>query len=882
MKADEIRRRFLDYFREQDHRVVDSDPLLPSDPDLLFTIAGMVPFKPYFLGEETPPHPRLTSSQKCLRTTDIEEVGRTDRHLTFFEMLGNFSFGDYFKAGAIEFGWEFLTERLDVDPDRLWITVFQGEEELPRDEESFDLWREAVGVPAERILELGSKENFWAMGETGPCGPCSEIHYDRESVDGDPGSVREAILSGDDRMVELWNLVFMQYNRSGSGDLEPLPDPCIDTGMGLERVASVLQGVPGPFETDLFQPLMESIRSRAELDGTDLAPRQRASLRVVADHLRSVCFLLAEGLVPGNEGRGYVLRRLIRRAVLRGRDLDIRDVFLQDLVSTVQEVMGEAYPELHEQEDLIRQRLKNEEEQFLRTIDRGLSELEQRIERLKEEDRETMPGEEVFELYETHGFPVEMTRDLLREEGLDFDEGEVEEARERHRRESSSLEEKTDKIFDGIKLMALAEDETEFTGYDRLTDEAEVVGLFDEEGESVEELPPEAQGVVVLDRTPFYPEGGGQVGDRGSINGFEVKDTQQRQGLILHEGTATAGIKLGDTVEAEVKREHRRPTMRHHTATHLLQAALRREVGDEVMQDGSLVDPDHLRFDFTLTRGLTDDELKDVEEQVNEWIYDELPVRAEEMSRREADERGALAFFGEHYGEEVRVVEMGDVSVELCGGTHLDNTGELGLFTITNETAVSAGVRRIEARAGERAYQQLSRLRDQLEKITKQAGVQSPRELEDRLRSMRETIDEYEDRIEQLRHQQSSTGAEELLDRARKVGPAQVLLEEFDNFDQDALKQTLDRVKQRLDEGVVLFINRSDGAVQLLLGVTDGLTDVVDAGEWIRDLGDVIGGGGGGRSDFAQAGGSRVDRIDDLRQMFEDRLESVLGSAAGD
>lgn len=901
MKSSEIRRRFLDFFEERDHRVQPSADLLTSDPDLLFNIAGMVPFKPYFLDREDPPAPRLTTAQKCIRTEDIEQVGETARHQTFFEMLGNFSFGDYFKDDAIRYGWDFLVEEMDLDPDRLWITVFGGDDELDPDVEAEELWRSLDGVPEERILRLGREENFWAMGATGPCGPCSEILYDQESADEDPEAVKRMILDGKDRILELWNLVFMEFERPEEGaELRPLPQKNIDTGLGLERLAAVKQNADSNFGTDLFVPLMDDVR---DLTGRDLTSgTDEARARVIADHLRASAFLLAEGLLPGNEGRGYVLRRLIRRAHLRGRRMGLEEPFLSELVPTLIDLMGDHFEELPGNRRKIVDQLDGEEEQFERILDQGLDELDDRIAELRNEERSTFPGRRIFDLYETHGLPVDMTTEVLDEEEIDYDEAEIEEARREHEeqsRDESGEEDTADFDFEDVPR-------TEFTGYEELERETEIVGLFQgaEEkmvdsleisptptAESGEEF--KANDKIILDATPFYAEGGGQSGDRGWIGqNVKVQNTTEIEGRHVHsvrlkrDSTATSvDLRIGDTVQVKVDRDFRLGNMRHHTATHLLHAALRKKLGDQVMQDGSSLDDEGLRFDFTYGEAVPDEKLEAVERRVNEWIDRALPLRTEVMNREEAEQRGALAFFGEHYGQEVRVVTIGEegedpVSMEFCGGTHLDHTGEVGVFAITNETAVAAGVRRIEAVAGGSAYEELRTKRELLREAAGTAGLQQVTRLADRVDELQGTIDELEEEREQLRRKESSSRAAELTEQAETVGGCSVVAEVVETADSDVLKTLVDEVRNRLDSGLVLLVGKTEDNVQLILATSGEAGDSVDAGDWIRELGGIVGGGGGGRPDFAEAGGSDPDSVGDAVERFHERVREEFAETA--
>ncbi len=872
MKSSEIRSRFLKYFEKNGHRILDSAPLLPTDPDLLFNIAGMVPFKPYFLAEQKPPAPRVTTSQKCIRTADIDNVGHTARHLTFFEMLGNFSFGDYFKEEAIILAWKFLTEELQLDTSRLWVTVFGGDQQqgLKPDTEAEKFWIDTVGVPAEKVLRFGTSENFWAMGSTGPCGPCSELLYDQEKQDAPPAEVKKLILDGDDRILEFWNLVFMQYERGENGKLSPLPQQNIDTGLGLERLACIMQGVDSNFETDLFKSLIEAVEKKADVKLDNEAKKTAA--RIIADHQRAACFLLSEGLMPGNEGRGYVLRRLIRRALRWGRKLGFKEPFMYQLVENVIDIMGDHFEELQEKKEQICSRLQAEEKQFNRTLDQGMSVLKQNISNLREEGRDYFSGEEVFKLYETYGFPVEITAEILAEEGIEFDREEVEKARRRHQEKSRSKSEDESRIE--LNLSDLAH--TNFIGYEVMESEVTVVAIFKGE-QQVDELGAGEEGIVILDRSPFYPEQGGQVGDRGKIGNFMVADTTIEGSRHLHHGRAEGKIETGATVEAVIDKTRRRATMRHHTATHLLQAALRCYLGEQVMQSGSHVDPEHLRFDFNFDRRVTEAELKKIEKQVNEWIYREVGVETKVMKKEEAQSEGALAFFGDHYGEEVRVVSIGStdcsISKEFCGGTHVDNIGVIGPFMITDESSVSAGVRRIEATAGMVAYEQFNKKRNLLEETADVCGVQREKEITDKFNKLSEKLEEYEQQLEEYRRRESSRKAQNLAEETRSVAGVNLLVKEFDDHAIAALKQMSDDLREKLDEAVILFINKKSDSAQLLLSVSDDISDQLNAGDMVNRLGRLLGGGGGGRPQFAQAGGQNLEALNEVEEELVSLIE---------
>ncbi len=848
-----LRQAFLNFFQSKGHLLLPSDSLVPKDPSLLFTSAGMVQFKPYFLGVAQPPAPRVTTVQKCLRTTDIESVGDLS-HLTFFEMLGNFSFGDYFKREAIRYAWTFLTQELGLPSERLWVTVYED------DDEAAGIWLEEIGVEAARFGRLGAKSNFWSMGDTGPCGPCSEIFYDHgPSVPGGPpGSPDEE----GDRYVEIWNLVFMQYNRDGEGRLTPLPKPSVDTGMGLERIAAVMQGVHSNYDTDVFQHL---IRAAAGLLGVE--DRRHHSLNVIADHIRASAFLVADGVLPSNEGRGYVLRRIVRRAIRHGHRLGARAPFFHALVDPLIEVMGEAYPELAQGRERIVDTLRREEERFGQTLEQGLAILEADLAKLR---GDLVPGEVIFKLYDTYGFPVDLLRDIAMERHLRLDmEGfEREMAAQRHRARAASQ-------FKATGLAALeVETPTEFTGYERLTDEGRVVALARAPGaegevERVEALREGERGLVVLDRTPFYAESGGQVGDRGWLRTatgavFRVTDTQKRGAVHVHLGVLERGVlPQGATVQAEVDAARRHATMLNHSATHLMHKALRDVLGPHVQQKGSLVDEHRTRFDFSHPAPLTPDEIAEVERRVNAQILRNVETRARVMKMDEALAAGALAFFGDKYGERVRVLEIGD-SIELCGGTHVRRTGDIGLFKIVSESGVAAGVRRIEAVTGLGVYEYLSRTERELNEIA--ARLHTGREeVPRRLEQLQSRLKTLEKEIEQLRARlatAAAAGGEDLAARAREVKGVNVLAARLDGLDAKALRTALDRYRDRLRPAVVVLASVTDGKVMLVAGLSKDLAGRLHAGELANVVAARVGGKGGGRPDFAQAGGNRPEALD--------------------
>ena len=845
MTSAEIRQAFLDYFARQGHTKVPSSSLVPeNDPTLLFTNAGMNQFKDVFLGREKRDYSRATSAQRCVRAggkhNDLENVGYTARHHTFFEMLGNFSFGDYFKRDAIRFAWEFLTGELGLPADRLWVTVHVS------DDEAADIWLNEMGVSAERFSRL-DEDNFWQMGDTGPCGPSSEIFYDHGAdVPGGPPGSEDGDL---DRYIEIWNLVFMQYDRQDDGELLPLPKPSVDTGMGLERIAAVKQGVHSNYEIDLFQNLL---KAAAKATGCD--DLEEKSLRVIADHIRSAGFLITDGVVPSNEGRGYVLRRIIRRALRHGHKLGQDKPFFHTLVQALVDEMGDAYPELAREQARVEKALLAEEEQFGRTLAAGMKVLEGAMADL---DGDTLPGELVFQLYDTHGFPPDLTADVARERGLGVDmdgfEKEMEAQRERARGAGSFGNDYSDRLnIDAV---------TDFSGYEKHQDQAEVEGLY-RDGEAVDRLDAGDTGMVVLKRTPFYAESGGQVGDRGVLAGdggrFDVEDTRKRGQAHIHIGTVREGaLKVGDKVDAYVDLERRRAIMRHHSATHLLHAALRQVLGEHVQQKGSLVAPNYLRFDFSHGEALSAEQRDEIETLVNRQILANAAVTTELMDMDAARKAGAMALFGEKYADEVRVLTMGTdgFSKELCGGTHVQRTGDIGLFKITLETSAAAGVRRIEAVTGEYA---LAAVRDQeraLEEIA--ATVKSSPELAaERVAAQGRRLRELEKEVERLKQKLASGAGGDLTAEAREVNGIKVLATLVDGADGKTLRVTMDKVKDKLGSAVILLAAADGDKVALVAGVTKDLTDRVKAGDLMKHVAEQVGGKGGGRPDMAQGGGT--------------------------
>ena len=874
MTANETRRAFLAYFAERGHRVVPSSPLvLPEDPTLLFANAGMNQFKDVFTGRETREYRRAASAQKCLRVSgkhnDLETVGRTPRHHTFFEMLGNFSFGDYFKREAIDYAWELMTDRFGLPVERLWVTVFGGSDAVEADEEAFALWRDGVGVAPDRILRLGEKDNFWRMGDSGPCGPCSEIHFDLgedlRSVDGESTPATD-----DRRYIEVWNLVFMQFDQQADGRYVALPAPSIDTGMGLERIAAILQHKRSNYDSDLFAPLLAAAAERAGVRyGEDAAAD--FSLRVIADHARAFCFLTADGIVPANDSRGYVMRRLLRRAIRHGRKLGITEPFLHEVTPLVIEGLAEDYPALLAARAAILEIGRLEEQRFAETLSIGLGVLEQSLSNVDVPSggRPRLAGADLFRLHDTFGFPLDLARDIAEERGIDLDEAGFEEAmaQQRARAQASWKSAARDQVT-GAYVELSARVESRFAGYEQQAqDGVRVVALL-REGHSVETLEPGDEGEVVLDSTPFYAESGGQVGDTGRITGassrFAVDDTRRPVGgLIVQRGRVEAGaLALGDLVHAEIDGRRRDAVRRNHTATHLLHAALREVVGTHVKQAGSLVAPDRLRFDFTHFAGLNRRALADVESLVNRKVLDDLPVETQLMDLDEALQSGAMALFGEKYGDRVRVVRIGEFSLELCGGTHTARSGEIGLVKLTAERGVASGTRRVEAISGEASLERFRREHDLVRRLEEQLSVSGDRVLEEidrRLEQVRTMQRELErQRLGEVRERLLQAAGE-----AAEVGGVRVLARRVEGLESQEMRELADALRRKLDSGVVVLGRAGEGKASLLVAVTDDLRKRIPAGELVRALGRIIGGGGGGRPDMAEAGGKNPERLDE-------------------
>jgi alanyl-tRNA synthetase len=866
MTTSEVRAAFLEFFRKNGHRVLPSSSLVPAnDPTLLFTNAGMVQFKDLFLGKEVRDYSRAATAQRCVRAggkhNDLENVGYTARHHTFFEMLGNFSFGDYFKREAIHFAWNFITGTLEIPKDRLWVTVYTDDDEAER------IWVEEIGVDPTRCTRMGEKSNFWAMGDTGPCGPCSEIFYDHgaEIPGGPPGTPDE----DGDRYVEIWNLVFMQYDRSSDGVLVPLPKPSVDTGMGLERVAAVMQGVHSNYDIDLFKSL---IRAAADITATE--DLESSSLRVIADHIRACTFLIIDGVVPSNEGRGYVLRRIIRRAIRHGYKLGTTQPFFHKLVSSLVREMGSYYTELVSGEARATQVLAQEEVRFAETLATGMALFDAEAAKLTSS---VIPGETVFRLYDTYGFPADLTADVARERGLSIDQAGFDVAMEAQRGRARAASKFGAGLRDSIKLSG----RTDFSGYDRLADAAQVTALiFD--GAVVDVLKPGQEGQVVLDQTPFYAESGGQIGDTGVLKSagasFTVRDTQKLGASFSHVGVLQSGeLHVGDLIDAQVDKERRKSIALNHSATHLLHAALRKILGKHVEQKGSLVAAERLRFDFSHTQGLTPEELRQVEDLVNAAIRENAPVETRVMALDDAVAAGAMSLFGEKYDSDVRVLTIGDFSMELCGGTHVERAGDIGLFKITGESGVAAGIRRVEALTGRGAYEWVVHTDQVLRDIASMLRG-SREDVDEKVRELVERSRKLEKEVQQLKSKLASGHGGDLSSHAKDVGGVKVLAVQLDGADVRSLRDALDQLKGKLGSSVIVLASVQEGKVVLVAGVSDDLVDRMKAGEIAGLVAAKVGGRGGGRADFAQAGGTQPENLGAALAGVESLVRSRLSN----
>ncbi len=864
--SNEIRQSFLDYFASKDHSVVPSSSLVPSnDPTLLFTNAGMVQFKDVFLGREKRDYVRAVSSQRCVRAggkhNDLENVGYTARHHTFFEMLGNFSFGDYFKKEAISYAWEYLTDVLKIPESRLWVTVYED------DDEAADIWLKDIGVSPERFSRCGKKDNFWSMGDTGPCGPCSEIFYDHgEDIAGGPPGTADAEL---DRYIEIWNLVFTQYDRSADGTLTPIPHPSVDTGMGLERITAVIQDVHNNYDIDLFQDLIKAIKQLAGKDDLELT-----SSRVVADHIRSCAFLIADGVIPTNEGRGYVLRRIIRRAIRHGNKLGFKEPFFSKLVEALEDVMGEAYPELSQQRHHIERVLLAEEDRFAETLEQGLKVLDEIIAGM--DKRTLIAGNDVFRLYDTYGFPVDLTADIARERGLTVDMDGFNEAMAEQRKRARAAS----KFDVGISVTTDDDLVTNFTGYERLQQKTTVTAIY-QDGRNVQSLGHGDIGGVILLETPFYAQSGGQVGDRGELFAgdvfFEVEDTKKQGQSHIHLGVLRTGeLHVGDTINASVDPSRREHIMRNHSATHLLHSALRKVLGEHVVQKGSLVADDRLRFDFSHSESLTREELIELEQLVNEQILANEETMIQVMPLERAKDSGAISLFGEKYEDTVRVLTIGgEFSRELCGGTHVQRAGDIGLFKIISETGIAAGVRRVEAVTGMGALNWVETVESKLQSVSEllKTDVDS---IDSRLAIQLEKTRKLEKELEQLKGKLASSAGSDMAEDAEVIEGINVIAKTLDGADPKTLRDTVDQLKNKLGTAALILATVTDSKVSLVAGVTKDSTDRIKAGDLVNFVAEQVGGRGGGRPDMAQAGGNDPAALEGALKQVPDWVRGQL------
>ncbi|MBO6225448.1 MAG: alanine--tRNA ligase [Psychrobacter sp.] len=882
----DIRQAFIDFFISKQHTQVSSSSLIPhNDPTLLFTNAGMNQFKETFLGMETRDYTRAVTSQKCVRAggkhNDLDNVGYTARHHTFFEMLGNFSFGDYFKQAGIEYIWEFLTsaEWLAIDKDRLYVTIYET------DDEAFDIWHKTIGIPSDRIIRIGdnkgapyASDNFWTMGDTGPCGPCTEVFYDHgaDIEGGLPGTPEE----DGDRYIEIWNCVFMQFNRQKDGTLLPLPAPSVDTGMGLERISAIMQGVHGNYEIDLFTHLMDAA---AEI--LAIKNEQQSSLKVIADHIRAVAFLIADGVTPSNEGRGYVLRRVIRRAVRHGNKLGADSDFFYKMVAPLVAEMGTAYPELVDKQSVIENAIQKEEAQFAKTLAQGLRLLASELEGLQNGD--TLSGEAAFKLYDTYGFPIDLTADITRERGIAIDEAEFDEHMQAQRERARDA----GKFDVDYSSVIQVETPTTFIGYEQLEENGVTVNALYQDGNAIDRLTEGTEGVVVLDRTPFYAEGGGQVGELGEIRTesgvFEVQDTKKSGQAIIHYGVVTMGdISVKQTAEAQVLSSIRAASAKNHSATHLLHAALREVLGEEVTQKGSLVSSEVLRFDFSYDRPVSAAEIARVERLVNEQIQANTPARIEHMAIDEAMKQGAMALFGEKYGSDVRVLTMGTdsivdgqrkpFSIELCGGLHVQRTGDIGVLKITSESGIAAGIRRIEAVTGMNAIKNIQQSEIQLSELASQLKVKPP-EVAQRVRTMADKQRDLEKQLERLQQKMASAQAANLLDDVQTIAGTPVLISTLSGIDGKSIRTLMDDIKSKLPDSIIVLIGDKDEQLALAASVSKSLTAKIKAGDIIRHLASELGGKGGGKPDYAQGGAPKIGNSVAVINALPAWVETQLG-----
>jgi alanyl-tRNA synthetase len=869
----EIRQAFLDFYSQRGHQPLPSGSLVPEDPTVLLTIAGMLPFKPIFLGQRAPDFPRATTSQKCIRTNDIENVGRTARHHTFFEMLGNFSFGDYFKEQAIEWGWEISTQVFKLPPERLVVSVFE------EDDEAFAIWRDKIGVNPLRIKRLGADDNFWVSGPTGPCGPCSELYYDFHPELGNDN----IDLEDDSRFIEFYNLVFMQYNRDVEGNLTPLANQNIDTGMGLERMAQILQDVPNNYETDLIFPIVQTAAEIAGIDYSNSDEKTKTSLKVIGDHIRAIVHMNADGIRASNVGRGYILRRLLRRVVRHGRSIGINEDFTTKVAETAIELSEVAYPNVRERANSIKAELQREETQFLKTLERGEKLLSDLIADVKAKGIEQIEGKDAFKLYGTYGFPLELTQEIAEEQGLTVDVDGYNRAMEEDAIINIGGTETIDlTVQSALDKLAEHIQATEFLGYSQLTIQAEIVALL-VAGVSVAEADTGSRVQIVLDKSPFYAESGGQIGDRGYISGenslVSITDVKKESAFFVHFGTIERGsLRVGDTITAQIDTGSRRRAQANHTATHLLQAALKKLVDPEISQAGSLVSFDRLRFDFNCVRALTAAEVQQVEELVNNWITEAHAADIEVMPISKAKAKGAVAMFGEKYGEEVRVIDFPGVSMELCGGIHVSNTAEIGAFKIISEAGVAAGVRRIEAVAGNAILDYLN-VRDRIVKELSDRFKAKPEEILDRISTMQTELKANQKQLETVKGELAIAKSEQLLTQAISIGEFKIIIAELGDVDANALQTAAERLLNKLGEGAIVLASIPEpDKVSLVAAFSKGVNAKgLQAGKFIGNIAKICGGGGGGRPNLAQAGGRDASKVKEALGVAKTELESGLG-----
>ncbi|MCH4904628.1 alanine--tRNA ligase [Cylindrospermopsis raciborskii CHAB3438] len=872
LSGNHIRQLFLDFYTQRQHQPLPSASLVPEDPTVLLTIAGMLPFKPIFLGQRAAEFKRATTSQKCIRTNDIENVGRTKRHHTFFEMLGNFSFGDYFKEQAIAWGWEISTQVFELPPERLVVSVFE------EDDEAFNIWKQQVGVPEKRIKRMGANDNFWVSGPTGPCGPCSEIYYDFHPELGDD----HIDLEDDSRFIEFYNLVFMQYNRDVSGNLTPLQNKNIDTGMGLERMAQILQKVPNNYETDLIFPIIETAAKIAKINYHDSDENTKVSLKVIGDHVRAVVHMIADDIRASNVGRGYILRRLIRRVVRHGRLIGIPGEFINQVAETAISLSQSVYPHLRKREAVIKAELEREESNFLKTLDRGEKLLEEIIQEVKQQGLTVISGESAFTLYDTYGFPLELTQEIAQEQNLSVDvEGfntemhkQVERAKAAHETIDLTVQGSLDKLAEHIHS-------TEFIGYRQLSTTAKIAVLL-VEGIAQSTAPVGTNVQIVLDKTPFYAESGGQIGDQGYIFGdgllIKIEDVKKESDFFIHFGKIERGtVKVGDSVTAQVDTGNRRRAQANHTATHLLQAALKKIVDEGISQAGSLVSFDRLRFDFNCPKSLTEDEVQQVEDLVNAWISQAHPAQVEILPLPEAKARGAVAMFGEKYGDQVRVIDFPGVSMELCGGTHVNNTGEIGVFKIISQVGVSAGIRRIEAVSGAAVLDYLN-VRDKVVKDLSDRFKVKPEEIPDRITILQTELRHNEKVIQNLKSQLAIVKSDSLLQTAQVVGEHKIIVAQMTDIDPESLKDAAERLLQKIVNGAVVLASIPEpGKVSIVAAFSSHVNEKgLQAGKFVGNIAKLCGGGGGGKPNLAQAGGRDASKLPQALESAKDNLLAVL------